>query len=152
MDLIKYSLVIAILWSFTPILHKYVLNYNDPFIVILIGSIFYAGCTIIYACIYWKRIKTEMKNVSIKTIIILGISSIFTVFLAGILLAYLSKSNNSFSVTALTFTAPLFTTIWAYLFLHEDVSVVSFIGVVFIVFGAILLSYKETGVFIVQRD
>lgn len=152
MDLIKYSLIIALLWSITPILHKYVLNYNDPFIVILISSLFYAGCTIIYSCVYWKRIKNELKEVDKKTIIILGISSIFTVFLANIILTYLTKYNKSFSVTALTFSAPLFTTLWAYLFLHEEISLTSLIGVLLIVIGIIILAYNESTLFLVQRD
>lgn len=142
MMLIFWSLVVSFLWSLSPILEKYIFKSGIHVeSVMLIGGIFYLVPLAIYGLCNIQTIRKDLCNsMNLQVLSIIAASTVMTVFLANIINFHLVKNNPSYIVTALTFTSPVFTMIFAALILKENVTRVSLLGVTFIVAGVILLS------------
>jgi drug/metabolite transporter (DMT)-like permease len=83
------------------------------------------------------------------------ISGIFVGFVANYLYYQVIRNNTSYIVAALVFSAPFFTVILSYLFLKEELTLLSGLGVFLIVAGVILLAsskIRPTSIELIRAD
>ena len=143
MNLIFYSMFIALLWGISPIAHKMMIGKIDTKMVFVLNSVFYTLCIIAYTIYYWNYFKKEAPKLISKDLYMLGGISILMSFIPNILYFYLLKHHDSFAVSALVNSAPIFTVLVSYFFLKDPISKYGIIGVILIIGGIICLSLNE---------
>ena len=140
---IPIALFVSFLWGIQIILHKYILKKTNPYIIMIVGSIFYFVCMLIFTVYNWSHVEKDIYTLDIKTILLIGLASVMTAFLANLLYLFVLKDNDSYIVAALIYSSPVFTFLIAYLFLKEKVKFLGFVGFFLIVFGVICLALNE---------
>jgi drug/metabolite transporter (DMT)-like permease len=134
------ALFVAFLWGIQPIIYKHLLQSIDLKTIVAIGSFFYSICASLFGIYYWKDIERGLKKIDMKSVGLIGASTICAAFLANILILYVLKDNSCAVVSALIYSAPIFTLLFAYLFINEKISFASIAGIVMIVSGVVLIS------------
>jgi transporter family protein len=135
------ALLVASIWGITPIFEKLSLINASPFTVMTIRFIFTATCVGIASLLTGKY--RELTNVDVKTFfwIILagllgGIVGLFIYFVA-------LKEDLVSKIAPITATFPLFTALYAYIFLHEPITLLRLIGIVLIVLGLMFINWNS---------
>jgi len=135
------ALLVASIWGITPIFEKLSLINASPFTVMTIRFIFTATCVGIVSLLTGKY--RELTNVDVKTFfwIILagllgGIVGLFIYFVA-------LKEDLVSKIAPITATFPLFTALYAYIFLHEPITLLRLIGIVLIVLGLMFINWNS---------
>ena len=141
--LIPIALIASFLWGISPIINKIVLKTIDPRLIMILSSFFYMLCIIIFSIYNWKSLKIEAKKLDRRSIMLIAISSIIGSFVATLLFFYLLKDNDSYIVTALTFSSPVFTLLLAYLILKEKITMIGLTGVLMIFGGILCIAFNN---------
>lgn len=141
--LVTWALFVAFLWGLTPVIHKHVLKTVSPTAILLVGGISYFVALMSYATYNWKKVYPQVQNMSLTNILLIAGATVIMSFIAKIIYLRLLKDKECYVVTALTFSAPFFTTLLSMLLLKEKVTFMKLIGVMLIVFGVIVLSLTE---------
>jgi drug/metabolite transporter (DMT)-like permease len=89
-----------------------------------------------------KVVLNDLKHMDTTTMLLVVFSAVIAGFFANYLYFNVIKNHASHLVSALVFSSPFFTLLFSYFLLKEDISLTSLIGVMFIVFGVILLAFK----------
>ncbi len=130
------ALVVALLWSISPIVHKSILSAGiSRETVLVLTGLLYFPCILAYGLIYHKRIITDIPKITKTQWALLICLTVMSGLIGNILYFWLLKHNDSYVVTALAFCSPIFTLVLAYWLLHEKITPVSVIGVLLIVLG-----------------
>lgn len=142
------SLFVSLLYGISPIIYKYIFLIHqyeiDTMTLLLISSSVFFVCTLLCCIVHRDRVNGDLtilyKNK--KTLFILVLSSVFSVFIANLLYFTVLKKSTSktYIVAALVFTSPLFTLLLSYMFLKEDITIMAFLSVGLIVVGALTLT------------
>jgi len=140
---IGIAFTISIMWAISPIIQKYVLNSLVKETIILISSFCYFCCVALYSIYNHSIICENITKVKLKHFLLILLAAITGAFLPNILFLKILKKNKTSIVTALTYTSPLFTVLFAYFFLRERMNVKIFIGILFIIFGVILITLND---------
>ena len=143
MNLLFYSMFISLLWGISPIAHKTMIGKMDTKMVFILNSVFYTLCIIGYTIYYWDHFKTQIPKLSSKDIYLLGGISILMSFIPNILYFYLLKDHDSYIVSALVNSAPVFTVLVSYFLLKDPITKYGIIGVLLIIGGIFCLSINE---------
>ncbi len=143
MNLLFYSMFVALLWGVSPIAHKTMIGKMDTKMVFIINSVFYTICIIGYTLYYWNHFKKEAPKIETKDLYVLGGISIIMSFLPNILYFYLLKEHDSYIVSALVNSAPIFTVLVSYFILNEKMTKYGIMGILLIIGGIICLSFNE---------
>lgn len=138
-NLLGTSLVISVLWGVQPIMCKNLLENMSHTSVMLITSIIDIICVVLYAIYHQDDIKTD--KITKNNFLALLFISVFTIFLTSIMYYNILKDNKSSIVTALTYTAPIFTLLAGYITLEEQVKIKDIFGILLIVVGVVVLTY-----------
>ena len=141
---IPIALFVSFLWGIQIILHKYILRKTNPYVIMIVGSIFYFVCISVFTIYNWTNLKDDIYNLDMQTIVLIGIAMIFATLLANLLYLLVLKDNDSYIVAALVYSSPVFTFLIAYLFLKEKVTIYGFIGFALIIAGILFLAFNET--------
>lgn len=140
---IFFALFISFLWGLQPVIHKVLLKHIDPKTILIISSFFYTSCIILFAIYNYKEFIKDLKIIDTKSFIVIGITAIFSAFIANLIYFYILKNNESYIVSALIYSSPVFTLILAYFFLKEKITLYGFIGLIFIVIGILFIAKNE---------
>jgi len=143
MNLLFYSMFVALLWGISPIAHKKMIGKMDTKMVFVLNSAFYTICIIAYTLYYWNHFKKEVPKIESKDLYYLGAISIVMSFLPNILYFYLLKHHDSYMVSALVNSAPIFTVLVSYFILKEKLTKFGIFGILLIIGGIICLSFNE---------
>lgn len=135
------ALLVASIWGITPIFEKLSLVKASPLTVITLRFIFTTTC-VIAASLVTGRYR-EIASVDGRTLL--------WIFLAGLLggvvglLIYFSvlKQDLTSRIVPIAATFPLFTALYAFIFLHETISIQRLVGIVFIVVGLIFVNWNS---------
>jgi drug/metabolite transporter (DMT)-like permease len=151
------SLFISFLWGASPVIQRYLMTTRplSPETLMVFGSAIYFLCTLIYFFANKSKIVGEISQASWKTLCIMLISGIFVGFIANYLYYKVIRNNTSYIIAALVFSAPFFTVILSYIFLKEELTFASGLGVVLIVIGIVLLAtskVKTTNIEVIRAD
>lgn len=144
-SVVPIALIIAFIFGISPIIHKYIFNTVPtitPQVLFLFGGIFYFLFTLVFASYEKDTLIQSIKHIPLSCIIIFLFGTI-TTFFANYLYFKIISKNASYLVSSLIFISPLFTLILSYLFLKEDITITSVIGIVLIVCGVILVALSS---------
>jgi drug/metabolite transporter (DMT)-like permease len=136
---------VAGLWGGSPIIHKYLLGHIDFRLIMILGSFAYFTCIIILWICNWKLIREESKKLFKKPDLIFWafLASILTAFLGTYLYFYVLKDNDSYIVTTLTYSSPVFTLLLAYLILNENITLMGLLGVILFIASILCFAWKK---------
>lgn len=139
------ALFIGFLGGLAPVIHKTLLSKYNPVTILIISSVFYASCSLIYASWNAEHIIKDIRKITNFDILTIALTSIIAGFFSHILYFDVLQKHDSHIVVALMDICPLFTLILAYLFLNEKVNLYGALGVFFIVTGIFCLAYNGAG-------
>lgn len=142
MDLLFNSLLVAVLWAVGGILKKVVITQISPEIAMILIGLAYAIIVIIFGATKFKDTVAVVKSLKASEWAVIGFIALVSVFAANLILYRLLESNEVYRVTALTYVSPLITLFLAALFLKEEVTMLSFVGVLLTMVGIVLVSYR----------
>jgi drug/metabolite transporter (DMT)-like permease len=134
---------IALLWGVSPIAHKTMIGKMDTKMVFVLNSLFYTLCIIGYTIYYWDHFKVTAPKLASKDVYMLGGISILMSFIPNILYFYLLKHHDSYVVSALVNSAPIFTVLVSYFLLKDPINKYGIAGVILIIGGIICLTLNE---------
>jgi drug/metabolite transporter (DMT)-like permease len=145
MDIISLlvALCVAFLWGVSPVIHKSLLGKHSHVTIMLITATVNVLCVISYALFKNKELIPDMKTIPMKDVLIVAGTTITTVFLANILYYNVLKKHDSYIISALIYSSPIFTLLLAYLFLQEKITYYGLIGVLFIVVGVCFIATND---------
>jgi bacterial/archaeal transporter family protein len=135
------ALLVASIWGITPIFEKLSLVKATPLTVITLRFIFTTACVIALSLVTGRY--REIASVDGRTLL--------WIFLAGLLggvfglLIYFSvlKQDLTSKIVPIAATFPLFTALYAFIFLHENISIERLVGIVLIVLGLIFINWNS---------
>jgi uncharacterized membrane protein len=139
------ALLISFLWGLSPVLHKHVLTNIHPKTVLVVSSVIYMICTVVYFIVYRNIIVPDVRNLDRKSLLFIAITAILCGFFTNILYFHILKRYESHIVSALIYSSPVFTLLIAFFFLKEKITPIGFFGVVFIVMGVVMLAFNKPG-------
>ena len=142
---IQISLLVAILWAISPIIHKYVFNRTkiSPTTMLVITSPLYFTFVIVYAWFNRKIIIKDLPRLDRYAIGWLAVNTLLGAFLANVLYYVALQHNDSYIVTTIMYSSPIFVFLFAMVFLNERVSWISILGVILTVIGILLIAYHS---------
>lgn len=132
------TLIVIFIWTVESIIDKFVLSHDlkDPtFMVVLFGAVF--GVILIGTGLIWGPIMVASKYILLS--LLCGV-----LYFLGIWLYYYVMEFGEVSrVIPMMSTKPVFVSVMAIFLFGEILSVVNYVGIAAIVFGAIVISYKK---------
>lgn len=139
------AICIAFLWGLSTVIHKHVLYSISHQTALVLSSVFYMICTLVYAWYNWERIAQDKNKLNVQSISFLAFTAIVCGFVTNVLYFMVLKRYESHIVSALIYSSPVFTLVLAYFILHERVTFHGFLGVAFITVGVIFLAFNKAG-------
>jgi drug/metabolite transporter (DMT)-like permease len=139
-NMITAAMLVSFLWGLSPIAYKHVLEYIDPMTLIAIQGALYGIAFLLFVIFFRKDLKHKLSTVSKRVFTIMFFAVIFTMIIPMVIFFYLLQKHDSYIITALTYSSPIFTLILAYLLLKEDIAPVGILGVLLVVVGVVLVS------------
>jgi uncharacterized membrane protein len=140
MNLIFYSLIVSLFWGISPVFYKMIMSKVDTKLTFIINNLFFTLGVLGYTYYYWDQIKVDVQNISIRDTLAIGAIAIVLSFIPNIIYYNLINDHDSYVVTALVNSAPVFTVGLSYLLLKENITKNSLLGVVLIIVGIFCLS------------
>lgn len=140
MHLVIFGLLVSFIWGLLPIIDKYILRKIDPKLFVLLFTAFIFGCSIIL--VLFSRKTIQFKSLDKNT---LGLTFLSALFSFGALVVYLLllKDNDSHLVSAIAYSAPMFTLILALFILKEKPTPISITGILLIILGVWCIAFKN---------
>jgi drug/metabolite transporter (DMT)-like permease len=139
---IPVALLISFIWGATPIVHKYIFNsfsFMTPETMMVVGGLLYFIFTLCYFACNKKKVIEPLKQLPLSIIALMCVTALIG-FLANYMYFNVIGKHASYLVSALIFSSPFFTLILSYLLLKEEITMMSFIAVMLIVVGIIMLA------------
>lgn len=134
------AFVVACIWGLNPIFEKLSLRDTTPFTVITIRFIFTSICLSIIALSTGKV--DEMLKVDSRSLFWILLSGLVGGLIGLFLFFVALKQEDASKVVPIIATFPMFTAIYAYIFLKEELSLERILGICLVVIGAILINWK----------
>lgn len=142
MKYLAEGLLIAFLWGALGVVNKYVLNHLESSTVFVLSGTFYFLLLIGLWFYNKETIDKDLKKITQFQIFCIIASAIFLTFLPNFLYYYFLKRTKASVITAIGYSAPVFTLILAYLFLNEKIKAISVLGIILIAIGIFFVSYE----------
>jgi drug/metabolite transporter (DMT)-like permease len=140
------ALFISFLWGIGNVIHKHLLEDISGLSLMLYSSIIYAVCIIATAVYNKSIIIKDYKKIDLRIASILFFTTVLTTYFSNVLYFYILKSHETSIISALVYSSPVFTVIFAYLFLNERLSLCGLIGIFMIILGTILINVENKDV------
>lgn len=138
------AIFVAFLWGVSPVIHKNLLISLNHFTIIFIGGIMYSVAMILMAIQNWSIIKKNITtDLTLKKLSLIFFTTIIGGFVANYIYLRVLKNNNSYFISALIYTAPLFTLLTVSLLKSEKITVYGVLGVLLITLGIVAIVYNE---------
>lgn len=135
------ALLVACIWGINPIMEKLSLVNATPLTVMTLRfittSIFLTAITVFSGRTH------ELKNLDSQTYFMIIIPAVFGALGLFLYFIALGKGDSS-KVAPIAATFPLFTAIYALIFLKENITYQRLVGIVLIVIGLVVINWKNT--------
>lgn len=139
MSPITMSVVVAFLWGLSVVIHKHAIQRVGPHMVLVLTAALFAPCILAYAVAHRAELRRQADRLTAETLAWIAFSAVVTSFLSRVLYMHALQQHHSHVVAAISFSAPLFTTLLAYAFLREPVTPLAVAGVALVVAGTACL-------------
>ena len=137
------ALFVASIWGITPIFEKLSLVRASPFTVITLRFMFTTTCIIVVSLATGRY--REISSVDGKTLLWIVLAG-FLGGIVGLFIYFVAlKQDLTSRIIPIAATFPLFTALYAFIFLHETLSIHRIIGIVLIVLGLIFVNWSNIG-------
>jgi uncharacterized membrane protein len=133
------ALLISFFWGAQPVIYKHLLQKYNSITVMLCSSIVYVTLIAGVSLIRKKELVEDVRKITSNDAAYLVGIPVFTIFLANMIYFYILKDHESSIISALIYTCPVFTVFLSYLFLKERLTMYKVVGIVFVIFGVILV-------------
>ena len=143
-ELISTSLFVSLIWSFTPLIQKYVLLTLPPETFMVLASIL--SVVIINLFVLTLRgsvVRQSLRRVRPIHIFLISLMIVMGAVVSRYLYLYLLQHHESYLVISLTNLSPLFVTVFAMVLFKEQVTVKAALGVLLTCVGVILLINRK---------
>jgi uncharacterized membrane protein len=141
MHFIIVALFIALLWGIQPLLQKNLLHDISTHTILVLSNLIFTVCLVIYAYLYRQIILDDFEKLKTEHWKLLIFSAVICSFLSTIIYYDLIKTHKPSIITALTYSAPIFTMLLGEYFLKETATVNAKFGIVLVVLGLSMMSY-----------
>ena len=139
---ILFAIVTAFLWGFGAVLEKMILTKITPLYMFILTGLLYGLVCVVYLIFYHKHIVGEYHKTKavVPLYLILTICLISTVVpMLTYFVAFERIKHNAHIVTAICFSAPLFTVMCLAITGHETLTLTSLFGVALIIIGTVII-------------
>ena len=137
------ALFVASIWGITPIFEKLSLLRASPLTVITLRFMFTTTCIIVVSLATGRY--REISSVDGKTLLWIVLAG-FLGGIVGLFIYFVAlKQDLTSRIIPIAATFPLFTALYAFIFLHETLSIHRIIGIVLIVLGLIFVNWSNIG-------
>lgn len=133
------ALIIAFLWGTQPICHKYLEKDIDFLSLFIITWIFSTIIIFIVFILNFDKVYTTFINIKNRDIFIIVIIA-FSIIISKYLYFKIIYNDNKTIFVSICYLAPLFTLIFAYFLLNENITIQQIIGVILIILGSIIIT------------
>lgn len=133
------ALIIAFLWGTQPICHKYLEKDIDFLSLFIITWIFSTIIIFIVFILNFDKVYTTFINIKNRDIFIIIIIA-FSIIISKYLYFKIIYNDNKTIFSSICYLAPLFTLIFAYFLLNENITIQQIIGVILIILGSIIIT------------
>jgi bacterial/archaeal transporter family protein len=137
------ALLVASIWGITPIFEKLSLIKASPLTVITLRFIFSATCLAFYSVVTGGY--KEFVMVDGKTLLWIILAALFGGIIGLFLFFVALKQDLTSKIVPIAATFPLFTALYAFIFLNEQVTLQRLTGIVLVVLGLILINWNSVG-------
>jgi drug/metabolite transporter (DMT)-like permease len=135
-----YAFCISLISGLMIISQKWIISHNVSFhMVMALSIIFSTLCGLAFLLYYKDIILNEYKDVHLSAVHQIFWQAFIGTFILGILGYKLVEENNAYIASGLTLSAPLFTVLFAYLFLNEQIMLKGVFGIIIILIGSWLI-------------
>lgn len=136
------SMIIILSWGVAPILYTLILKDISVELLLLISIIIIVLLAVLYIIYRWNYIDWKINKLNTRIII-----EIFVIIVIGIMVTYyvynqLSKYN-TYKVAILYALASIVTILVAHIFFKENMDLSSWIGVILVLIGSIMILYES---------
>ena len=135
------ALLVASIWGISPIFEKLSLIKASPFTVITIRFIFTTICLVIISLVTGKY--KDLATVDGKTFLWIILAGLLGGIVGLFLFFVALKQDFTSRIVPIAATFPLFTVLYAFIFLREEISTSRLAGAIFIVFGLVLINWDR---------
>jgi uncharacterized membrane protein len=137
-----YALLVSFFWGIIPIIYNVLLKRLNNITVMAITTTFYV--ILLMILIFYNRniVIDDLNKITNHEYLWIFIATFFGVFLGNYLYYFVLKEGEVAVLTALMYTAPIFTLLGAYFILNDKLSLTSLIGIFLIVIGVVCVCLK----------
>ena len=141
--MIAESLFVAFLWGAQPVAQKALLERLSFKTIMAVGSVAYTACMVAFIAFYWKDIERDRDRLTPRNLAVIVATSVLCAFVANLVYLVALKHNKSAVVSALIYSAPVFTVVLAAVFLKERMNFAEAAGVAFLVAGVLCVAFAR---------
>ena len=134
------AFIVACIWGLNPIFEKLSLRDATPFSVITIRFIFTSVILTLIMIVFGKT--GEIISVDSRSLFWILLSGLVGGLIGLFIFFVALKQGDASQVVPIVATFPMFTALYAYLFLGENITSTRMFGIVFVVLGAILINWS----------
>ena len=142
--MIAESLFVAFLWGAQPVVQKALLTQMSFKTVMAVGSVAYTACMAGFIAFYWKDIQRDRPKLTVRNVAAIFATTICCAFVANLVYLLALKRHKSAVVSALIYSAPVFTVVLAAVFLRERLNWVEGAGVALLTAGVACMAIART--------
>ncbi len=135
------ALLVASVWGITPIFEKLSLERASPLTVITLRFMFTATCFVVYSVVTGGY--KEFGSVDGRTLLYIILAALFGGIIGLLLFFTALKQDFTTKIVPIAATFPLFTALYAFMFLKEHISSPRLVGIILIVIGLILVNWDS---------
>ena len=135
------ALLVASVWGITPIFEKLSLERASPLTVITLRFIFTATCFAVYSVVTGGY--KDFGSVDGRTLLYIILAALFGGVIGLLLFFTALKQDFTTKIVPIAATFPLFTALYAFMFLNEHISSPRLVGIILIVIGLILVNWNS---------
>ena len=134
------AFIVACIWGLNPIFEKLSLRDATPFSVITIRFIFTSVILTLIMIVFGKT--GEIISVDSRSLFWILLSGLVGGLIGLFIFFVALKQGDASQVVPIVATFPMFTALYAYLFLGKNITSTRMFGIVFVVLGAILINWS----------
>ena len=135
------ALLVASIWGISPIFEKLSLERASPLTVITLRFIFSTTCLVVYSVVTGGY--KDFGTVDGKTLLYIILAAVIGGIIGLLLFFTALKQDFTSKIVPIAATFPLFTALYAFMFLNEHISSPRLMGIILIVIGLILVNWNS---------
>lgn len=140
---IATALFISFLWGTTPFLHKALLKKYNPISILIFDGLLYCAGILFVIAFHYDKFTMDVKKITYSDMGFIFTAGIVTSLIANFLYLYVLQEHESYIISALVFSSPVFTFLIALLLTNEKITGFGALGVFLIILGVLSIIFND---------